>query len=85
MKEATTNQRSPVAALLAFTAILLAVLLLLVAGCTPAAVKDSVRENSARCDKFVELMDEEKTTRDQEQRFIKANQKAWKALAERWE
>jgi len=58
---------------------------LAMAGCTPAAVKQAVKENALRCERFAELIEEGETTREQEQRFIQANGKAWKALSERWE
>lgn len=58
---------------------------LAVAGCTPAAVKNAIRDNALRCERFSALIESGDTTRDQEQRFIAANGKAWAALAKRYE
>jgi hypothetical protein len=65
--------------------LLLVSLVLSVAGCTPAVIKDEVRLNALRCDRYVELMVSKQTTPDQDIEFVKANGAAWKALAKRWE
>jgi len=54
-------------------------LILIFVGCTSTADKITTR-NAARCDRFVELMEEGNTTREQEQDFIKANRKGWHSL-----
>lgn len=60
--------------------LVLALAFLAFAGCTPAAVRDEVALNAARCERFAAMMDEGRTTRDQEQEFIRANGEAWKGL-----
>ena len=57
---------------------------LLIAGCTPQIVKETVRLNAARCERYAELMEKKETTPDEDQKFIRANGDAWAALADRW-
>lgn len=48
--------------------------------CLPQEVENEVRLNDSRMQKFVQLMDAGETARDQEQRMLRANKKAWAVL-----
>jgi len=59
----------------------LAVTLALLSGCcsVPKEALDQANSSSVIYDSFVGLMDNGRTTREQEQDFIRASQKAWHA------
>lgn len=54
--------------------------LALLSGCVASTVKETVERNVERVDKMVLLMEEDKTTRDQEQAFIRALRPAFHSL-----
>jgi len=47
--------------------------------CLPPEAKSTASENSKLCDAFILFMDAGQTTREQEQKFIRANRRAWHA------
>lgn len=67
--------------------VVIVLLLMIVSSCAsppryPEHFAREIYKNKLRVHRFVELMDNKKTTRKQEQRMIKANLKAWNALVE---
>lgn len=49
-------------------------------GCVSDTVSQVVERNVVRSDRFVQLMEEDRTTRQQEQDFIKANRAGWHTM-----
>jgi len=54
--------------------------LVLMTGCVATNVKETVTRSTARTDKMVQLIEQGKTTREQEQEFIRASRAHWHSL-----